>query len=292
MLTCFLELTGSAQQSPVASAPQSQIAVGDDRLIPDAAMLLMEVREHQQANDAIRRHYMYHILQTTEAVDSDGNVKKAETEDRDFDYVDGVPIRRLVKRNGKELTADEKQKEEERIQKKVAHAKQEEAKGEKPHEGGGGPVNIKDLLEFAVVSDPRRIQMNGRDTIVYDYTGNPDAKAKNINENVQKKLSGTLWIDEKDRQVAKMTARFDDTFHVAGGLVASIQKGSEFNFEQALIHDEVWLPASETQDVNARLLLVKGIHQRDRAEYSDYRKYISSSTILDGTAVVQPNQPQ
>lgn len=274
--------------SGAARAQQAPVTL--DRPIPDAATLLADVRAHQKANDAIRRHYTYHILQTTEDVDADDNVKKTETEESVFDYVDGVPVRRLIKRDGKNLTAAEKKKEDERIRKFVAHWKEMVAKGKKPGREPDQPMSLRHLLDFADASDPRRIQMNGRDTIVFDYTGNPDAQAKNMNEKAEKKLSGTLWVDEKDRQVVRMTARFDDTFHVAGGLVASVHKGSEFNFDQALVHDEVWLPAGETMDVNARLLLVKGIRQRGRIEYSGYRKYESKVTILDGSMVVEPDQ--
>ncbi len=45
-------------------------------------------------------------------------------------------------------------------------------------------------------------------------------------------MRGTIWIDEGDRQVAHLEVTFDDNFHVAGGLLASVQKGSNFRFDQ------------------------------------------------------------
>ena len=56
-----------------------------------------------------------------------------------------------------------------------------------------------------------------------------------------KKLSGTLWIDEKDREVRRMIARFDDNFHLGFGLF-SVGKGSNFTFNQKLVNNELWLP--------------------------------------------------
>ena len=52
-------------------------------------------------------------------------------------------------------------------------------------------------------------------------------------EDASKKLQGTIWIDEADRQVAHMEVSFNDNFRVAGGIFATIQKGSNFHFDQA-----------------------------------------------------------
>ena len=52
-------------------------------------------------------------------------------------------------------------------------------------------------------------------------------------EDASKKLQGTIWIDEADRQVAHLEVSFDDNFHVAGGPVRDVQKGSSFRFDQA-----------------------------------------------------------
>ena len=65
--------------------------------------------------------------------------------------------------------------------------------------------------------NPRRETFRGRPTIVFDFQGRKDAKTHGIAEDASKKLQGTLWIDEADKEVAHMEVRFDDNFHVAGG---------------------------------------------------------------------------
>ena len=92
-------------------------------------------------------------------------------------------------------------------------------------------------------------------------------------ENALKKLSGTVWIDEDGREVVRMEARFDEAFKVGGGLFASVQKGSSFIFEQALVNNDVWLPTFADVNVAARLLLFKGIREHSAIQFSDYRKF-------------------
>lgn len=121
--------------------------------------------------------------------------------------------------------------------------------------------------------------MNGRDTIVFDFSGNPESKTDGIAKNALKKLTGTMWIDEASREVTRMEARFGQTFKVGGGLLASVEKGSSFVFEQALVNNEVWLPTYSEANVRAHRLLVKGLREHEVTPYGDHRKFRADSVI-------------
>jgi hypothetical protein len=97
---------------------------------------------------------------------------------------------------------------------------------------------------------------------VFDFVGRKNAKTHGMEEDLSKKLEGTVWVDEADRQVAHMEVRFNDNFKVAGGMVASIQKGSNFQFDQALVNEGLWMATGAEGSVQARILLVKGLRQR------------------------------
>jgi hypothetical protein len=58
-----------------------------------------------------------------------------------------------------------------------------------------------------------------------------------------------------------------------GGLLANLQKGTSFVFEQAFINNEVWLPTYEEAHVGVRVLMVKGIKVNEVTRYSDYKKF-------------------
>jgi hypothetical protein len=70
-----------------------------------------------------------------------------------------------------------------------------------------------------------------------------------------------------------MEVSFDDNFHVAGGLVANVQKGSNFRFDQAQVNGEIWLPTGGEGNVQLRLLLVKGIRQHFIERDYDFKRF-------------------
>src|SRR5439155_20470792 len=83
----------------------------------------------------------------------------------------------------------------------------------------------------------------------------------------------TLWIDEEGREVVRIEAQFDDSFKIGGGLLASVQKGSRFVFEQAWVNNEVWLPTFADVNIAARVMLLKGIKEHSVTHFTDYRKF-------------------
>ena len=82
-----------------------------------------------------------------------------------------------------------------------------------------------------------------------------------------------------------LEAYFAGDAKIAGGLLASVQKGSSFVFEQEYVNNEVWLPTLEEAQIGARVLLVKGVRATDVTRYSGYKKY----HVAASSAIGQPN---
>jgi len=252
-----------------ARAYAQQAAIPPSLPLPEIHQLMHEVQEHQKQLDKVREDYTYTSLQTVQDLDSNGQVKKTEvTENEDF-FVNSHVIERVVKKDGKPLDGHDEQKETERVTKLVEKA--EKTPPDQPLEGP--QISISRVLEIMDVRNPRRESFRGRPTILFDFVGRKDAKTHGLAEDASKKLQGTLWIDEADRVVAHMEVSFDDNFHVAGGLVANVQKGSNFRFDQAQVNGEIWLPTGGEGNVQLRLLLVKGIRQHFIERDYDFKRF-------------------
>jgi hypothetical protein len=252
--------------------------------LPDVRQLMLAVQTHQKQLDTIRENYTYTSLQTTQDLDSSGQVKKTEaTENEDF-FVNGHVIERTVKKDGKPLDGHDEQKETERVTKLVEKA--EKTPPGQPLEGPS--VSISRVLDIMDVRNPRRESLRGRPTIVFDFMGRKDVKTHGLAEDASKKLQGTLWIDEADREVAHMEVSFDDNFKVAGGLFATIQKGSSFRFDQEPVNGELWLPTGAEASMQARLLLVKGIRQHFTERDYDFKRFrVDAQQGKDARAVTE-----
>ena len=87
-----------------------------------------------------------------------------------------------------------------------------------------------------------------------------------------RQLAGTLWVDERDNAIVRLNGSLQQNFHVGGGLLVNIKKGSWFDFTEAPVNGEIWFPSEFTAHVDGRFLLVKGFDGDGRDTFSDYRK--------------------
>ena len=262
-------LLGMVSMAAPLIASQAAAQKPADAPLPDIHQLMHEVEDHQKQLDKVRENYTYTSLQTSQDLDSSGQVKKTESIEHDDFFVNIHVIERMVKKDGKPLDSHDEQKESERITKLV-----EKAGKTPPGQPIDGPsISISRVLEIMDVRSPRRETFRGRPTIVFDFIGRKDVKTHGLAEDASKKLQGTLWVDEADREVAHMEVSFDDTFKVAGGLFATIQKGSSFRFDQEPVNGELWLPTGAEASVQARLLLVKSIRQHFIELDYDFKRF-------------------
>lgn len=248
--------------------------------LPDIRQLLLQVEQHQKQLEKVRESYTYSSLQTTQDLAVNGQVKKTETEENEDFFVNGHVIERTVKKNGQPLDDHEQQKETERVTKLVEKA--EKTPPDQPLEGPA--ISVSRVLEIMDVRHERRENYRGRPTIVFDFVGRKDAKTHGLAEDASKKLQGTIWIDDADRQVAHLEVSFIDNFHVAGGLFANVQKGSNFHFDQAPVflshpgeaggeNEELWLPTGGEGTMQARVLLLKNFRQHFVERDYDYKRF-------------------
>lgn len=255
-LFLLLVLFASHQQT-FASSP---VAQDPERPLPDIPALMREVGTHQKASEQIRKDYLYHAIETREEEDKNGAVKKTAINEYDVFWVNGIPVQKLVKKNGRELTADEQKKESERIDKAIAKAREKKDKaddqGKDTDPRGNQMLTASRILELGTFSNPRRVKFGDRDTIAVDYAGNPKAKTRNHFEDVVRDLVGTIWVDEQDKVLVKTEGHFLNPFKIGAGLVVNIRKDTSFGMEQKKINDEVWLPAKLEGRGAARFLLV------------------------------------
>jgi hypothetical protein len=237
--------------------------------LPEIHQLMREVEAHQKQLEKVRENYTYSALRTTQDTDAGGQVKKTETQELEEFFANGHQIGRVVKKNGQALSEHDQQKETERVTKLVEKA--EKTPPDQPLEGQ--QLTIARVMEIVDVRNPRRESYRGRPTIVFDFVGRKNARTHGLAEDASKKMQGTLWVDEADRQVAHLEVSFNDNFRVGGGLVASIQKGSSFRFDQSPVNGEIWLPTGAEATVQARILMVKNLRQHFIERNYDYKRF-------------------
>ena len=253
--------------------------------LPDAATLLREVEAHQKQLDKIRENYTFRATQTRRELDGNGRVKKTQTEEEEVFFVNGHRIGKTVRKDGKDLTPDQARKEQERVNKEVEKFSQPGANNPDKDE-----ITVARLLQIVTFSRPRRMRLNDRDTVAFDFVGDEHARTKGRGEDALKKVSGTVWVDEADREVSRMSATLDENYHVGFGLLASVTKGSNVVFNQTLVRNEAWLPTEIVLHLQARALLVAGIRADVDIHFDQYRKFQTDAVQQPGATMNPPVQ--
>jgi hypothetical protein len=252
--------------------------------LPDLKALFKEVDDNQKAIDKIKENYAGTRNEEETEYDKTGKVTKHETHEYSFFYLDGDEISTLTKKDDKPLSEEEQDKENKKTQKAIEDIQKNKAKkdakeerqkeeGKDKKDDDDADVGIETFLRAAQFVNPRRERFRGQDVLVFDFEPNPEFKPHKLAEKVVHELAGVIWVDEKAHDVARLEAYFVGDFRFAGGVVANLQKGTSFIFEQGYINNEVWLPTYEEAHVGVRVLLVKGFKVNAVTRYSDYKKF-------------------
>jgi hypothetical protein len=241
--------------------------------VPDVPALLHSVEANQAALDRAREEYTFRQQQRLTFYDKHGKLRRTEERVSNVFFVHGRPIETLISKNGKALSESDLKKEQDRAAKEaVKYAAQPYGQRDKDE------VGVSRLLAITRFTDPRRINEGGRSVIAVDFTGDPHAKTHGRSEDAVKKVRGTVWIDEASREVTRMHASFDEPLRIGFGLFATVDAGSKFSFEQALIRNEAWLPTAIDAHFDGKAALLVGFHVELAIRFDQYQKFNSTAT--------------
>jgi hypothetical protein len=261
----------SIAAAPVSAAPLTAAPAAAP--LPDVPALLRSVEQHQTELDRAREEYTFRQQQRLTVFDKHGKVRRTEQRVSNVFFVHGHSIETLISKDGKPLSIGDQKKEQDHATKEaVKYAAQPYGQADKDE------VSVTRLLAITRFSDPQRVMENGRSLIAVNFTGDPHAKTHGRSEDAVKKVHGTVWIDETAREVARMHASFDEPLRIGFGLFATVDAGSNFSFEQALIHQEVWLPTSVYARFDGKAALFVGFHVELSIRFDQYQKFNASAT--------------
>src|SRR3984893_9491494 len=241
--------------------------------LPDLKALFKEIDDNQKAIDKIKENYTGTRSEEETEYDKTGKVTKREAKEYTFFYLDGDDISTLISKDGESLGEEEQKKENDKTQKAIREHEKKDAKDKEKEKKEDDDPGIEVFLRACQFVNPRRERFRGQDVLVFDFEPNPEFKPHKLVEKLAQKIAGVVWVDEKAHDVARLEAYFVGDMKIAGGLLANLQKGTSFVYEQGFVNNEVWLPTYMEAHVGVRFLLVKGIKASVATRYWDYKKF-------------------
>jgi hypothetical protein len=279
--SCGLAVAAQEPQPTPAAAASTETRTEVEKPLPNLESLIARAKERSDAMQELEKSYTCKQVIVADEFDAKGNKKGTHTDEYQIFFVEKHEIHQHMARDGKPLSESDAKKEQERVDKQVA-----DIKAHKVKEREGATLRISSLLKLATVSEPRREIVNGRPTIFFHYKGNSDAKANGIVEEVMKQLEGTLALDEQEAAIVHIDGTLQENFHIMGGLLVNVKKGSHFERETVRVNDEVWFVKTLTYHDDGRIFLFKGFDGDGSVTFSDYRKMRTSVTLRPGSQVI------
>ncbi len=269
--------------SDLADEPRAQAAN-----MPDPAALIQSVWDNQKHLEALRKDYIFLRKDEEQDVDSHGNVKKTEVREYEVHYVADQQVDRLISKNGKPLSTREGRVQDDEVRRQESHALKQAAKREAGEEPDKNEFTVSKFLAADHFHNLRRETYQQHEVYAMDFEPRADFEPHSIRDKILKALGGTIWIDEKARQIVRLEARFLDSVKVGGGLVGSLERGGNVIFEQRYLNGEVWMPSYSEVHINERVFfLPRPVNYI--SSYTDYRKFRVTSHIASLGAAPQPH---
>jgi hypothetical protein len=279
-LIAVLAATGSRAEARAQSA-----AHGIDAPLPNATELLQRAIANEAKMSAQQEKYECRVTDEGTETDSKGNVKKTDTEVKEQFYVNGVEVDRTLAKNGKTLTPEQTQKEDDRVMKKtVKYSDQTTAKKETDKEN----KQLQEMMTAMSLTNGRREVDGGRNVLNYDIVPNPKFQAKNLNQRFAQVMAGKISIDEETGEPIDVNIRSTQDLKIAGGVLANLHKGFWIHMHDHAQPDGVWLTDLVEGSGDARAALFLHPYFRFRETTGDCHLYSATANQVGQAKAVNP----
>lgn len=250
-------------QTPAANAP-----------LPNPVELLNRAIANEKKLAAEQERYECRVTDDVTELDKNGNVKKSTSEVKEQFFVNGIPIERTLEKNGKELSADEVKKQDDKVMKAtLKYSNQTTAQKETDK----GNQQVEEVLEAMMLTNGRRKIENGRSILYYDIVPNPKFHAKNLNQRFATVMQGTISLDEQSGEVIDFNVKSVADLKIGGGMLADLHKGFWLHIHNHQEPDGVWLTDLAEGSGDARAALFFHPYFRFKETTGDCHLYTATA---------------
>lgn len=243
--------------------------------LPDATELLQRALANEKKLAAERERYECRVTTETVETDSKGHTKKDTTEVADLFYVNGIPVERLLQKNGKDLSADEQHKQDERVMKEtVKYTNQANAQKEEDKQN----QELEDIMQAMMLANGHREIVNGRSVLFYNIVPNPKFQARNIDQRFARVMQGTVSLDEETGEVMDFNVRSVQDLKIGGGILANLHKGFWLHIHNQPQADGVWLTGLAEGSGDASAAIFFHPYFRFKQTANNCRLYTATAT--------------
>jgi hypothetical protein len=259
LLVCCLLTAVAAAQNPVAPVPTP--------LPQNANEYVRQMIEHELAElNHDHTHWRYHLHREDEK----------NNYDRDVIETSEGSLARTLLMWGKPLTAEQRQKDEERMRKLVSDPDERAQRAKREKEDD-------DKVEKMLRSIPQAFifKYEGEENglLRLSFIPNPQWTAPTLELRIFKSLKGSLWSDLNANRLAGIDGTLFEDVSFGWGLLGRLYKGGTFKVMQRDVGEGHWTVVSEEVNMTGRAVLFKTITRKQAEIFTDFNRVPDSITM-------------
>lgn len=229
-------------------------------------------RSQAVATEKPPRRFVYTKVSTMEELDANGDVKSTKEKTYEVTQIGGLPRNRLIKVDGKAVSDRQRQREEQeaRERRDAAEEKDKATRDDKAKARNPFMITreVADRYDFTL---RKRTMLEGRAVYVVDFQPRrrPSASTKLV-DRVLDKISGTLWVDEADSEIARAKLGLTERVTFLGGVLGSLER-FDLTLTRRRAFEGVWYNHSTLLVFEGRKVF-DAMRFRTREESADFRQ--------------------
>jgi hypothetical protein len=245
---------------------RSAVAADSPELCADEVVRKAVARGQKSDRAGGQAAYTYTKLTVTEELDRSGRLKERKERVYQVVFKGGATQLKLLTVNGRAPGTDDLRKQSEN------DSSTRQIIGSKP----GKPSENRDnfltpelvaRFKFKLIGEQ---SINGRPAYQIAFEPrNPTLPARRILDRVLDRMSGTLWIDKEEFELAQAQVRLGSEIDLLGGVIGSLKKLA-FTVTRTRIGDGLWFNTFSSGDFEGRKLL-DSMRIKTKSQSSNFR---------------------
>ena len=240
------------------------------RVAPDArALIRQSVETELAANDHDRTRWGYR--------DDEQDKKTVSI----VVETDAGSVKRLVMRDGRALTSEEAEAEDQRIQAFV----HDPAKISKQRrDGASDDESARQLLEMLPDAFTWKVAKVTENDDTLAFSPKPDFKPTNMQARVLSTMAGEVVVDRRQHRMKTLSGRLTQDVTIGFGLLGRLREGGTFRVERREIKPGLWQIVETHVHIDGKALLFKQIGQQQDEIQSDFVQVPGGATMEQAAA--------
>lgn len=282
VLGCFL--VAAIVCLPVCAQDEHQEQhQGEQKIGSSADELVKRAVETQLKDPGGNIHFMYRLHRQTPDRDEVREV---------LETGDGT-LARLIMANGKPLSEDQQQAEQQRLNRYVNDPSQWQQRRKRQKEDEDRSNRMLEALPkaFLYTYDGNESGPNGEQLIRLNFTPNPNYEPASRELRVFEGMQGKMWVDAAANRLVRMQAKLIHDVDFGWGILGRLYRGGSFEIRQSDIGDGRWDVVKTVLNFDGKELMFKGIHIKDTETLSDFHRVPEKLTLAQGIKMLNEYNP-